>query len=84
MKSGAPGLTFEERFKMASAKSVDLQAVQEQVKEGLTAFLQQAATQTVEAQQLLSSALAVAAAAVGVDSEQQNDPDETLPAEDVS
>ncbi|KAL8453890.1 hypothetical protein Emed_000601 [Eimeria media] len=85
MKSGAPGLTFDERFKMASsstAPSIDLEAVQEQMKEGLTALLQRAASQTAEAQQLFSSALAAAAAAVGVDTEQQTAPPQTLPPED--
>ncbi|KAL8432533.1 hypothetical protein ACSSS7_004530 [Eimeria intestinalis] len=86
MKSGAPGLTFDERFKMASSNTVpaiDLEAVQEQMKEGFSALLQRAASQTVEAQQLFSSALAAAAAAVGVDAELQTPPPQTLAAEDI-
>ncbi|KAL8272879.1 hypothetical protein Esti_003188 [Eimeria stiedai] len=86
MKSGAPGLTFDERFKMASsntASAIDLEAVQEQMKEGLSALLQRAASQTAEAQQLFSSALAAAAAAVGVDTELQALPPQTLPPEDI-
>ncbi|KAL8445947.1 hypothetical protein Emag_004912 [Eimeria magna] len=85
MKSGAPGLTFDERFKMASsntAHSIDLEAVQEQMKEGFSALLQRAASQTAEAQQLFSSALAAAAAAVGMDTELHNAPPQTLPPED--
>lgn len=84
MRTGAPGLTFEERFKMASANSMDLEAVQEQVKEGITTLLQHAASQTAEAHQLFSSALAAAASAVGVDGGLQSSPPEALPSEDVS
>ncbi|OEH74345.1 chromosome condensation regulator related protein [Cyclospora cayetanensis] len=82
-RSGSPGLTFEERFKMASGSSVDLDAVQEQLKEGLSTLLQHAASQTAEAQQLLSSALAAAASAVGVEAKSETEPPPTLPEEDV-
>ncbi|KAL8429118.1 hypothetical protein Efla_003171 [Eimeria flavescens] len=87
MKSGAPGLTFEERFKLASASRlspIDLETMQEQVKESFTNLLQRAASQTAEAQQLLSSALATAAAVVGVETEQQLNPSaQALPPEDI-
>lgn len=85
MRSGAAGLTFEERFKMAATvNSVGLEVVQEQVKEGIVTLLQRAANQTAEAQQIFTSALAAAAAVVGVDSPHQSGPPDTLPVEDVS
>lgn len=85
MRSGAAGLTFEERFKMAATgSSVGLEVVQEQVKEGIVTLLQRAANQTAEAQQIFTSALAAAAAVVGVDSPRQSGPPDTLPVEDVS
>ncbi|CDJ42522.1 Chromosome condensation regulator protein, related [Eimeria tenella] len=84
MRSGAAGLTFEERFKMAATvNSVGLEVVQEQVKEGIVTLLQRAANQTAEAQQIFTSALAAAAAVVGVDSPHQSGPPDTLPVEDV-
>lgn len=84
VKTGAPGLTFEEKFKLASRSSMIFEAVHEQVKEGITSLLQHAASQTAEAQQIISSALAAAASAVGVEAEQQSMATEVLPPADVS